>query len=416
MHVLLSSQGSTGDIFPFIALGVALAEAGHQVRFATYSLFRNEVERASLEFVFIPPDWGQDEFAECMRRLTRARHPIQQLKVIYESGMPFAEEMTDRITAALDDCDLLVTTFLTPHFKHLAERKNVPTIVVTLCHGMVPCINHPPFPIKPLPGLPAWLAEIWNRFWWGAADKVLDTTINRIIRRTNSQRLPSLRHFLLKPADHVLVAVSPGLMEPEGHVDARFVFSGYLRWQAGEDKLLVDELDTFTADEKVPVLTFGSVTTDDDTKKMQRFLKCWPSNRKIIIQSGWAGFSGDGERSHIKFIGATSHDMLFQYASCIIHHGGAGTTASVLHSGKPGIVVPHIADQHFWASEVERLGTGVVVDRKHWPERLLDAVERVEQDESIQAHSRNVASVLKKENGPANAVRLLEEFAADWQR
>ena len=57
MRVLLTSHGSTGDIYPVIRLGRALLEAGHEVRFATVSFFREEVERAGLEFVALPPDW-----------------------------------------------------------------------------------------------------------------------------------------------------------------------------------------------------------------------------------------------------------------------------------------------------------------------------------------------------------------------
>ena len=59
MRVLLTSHGSTGDIFPVIRLGRALVEAGHEVRFATVAFFRDEVERAGLEFVYLPPDWDQ---------------------------------------------------------------------------------------------------------------------------------------------------------------------------------------------------------------------------------------------------------------------------------------------------------------------------------------------------------------------
>ena len=48
MRVLLTSHGSTGDIYPVIRLGRALLKAGHEVRFTTVSFFREEVERAGL--------------------------------------------------------------------------------------------------------------------------------------------------------------------------------------------------------------------------------------------------------------------------------------------------------------------------------------------------------------------------------
>lgn len=58
MRVFLNSAGSTGDIYPIIALGRALSKAGHGVRIAADPLF-------------------QDECAGCMLKLVRAPHPLK---------------------------------------------------------------------------------------------------------------------------------------------------------------------------------------------------------------------------------------------------------------------------------------------------------------------------------------------------
>ena len=39
MRVILTSHGSTGDIYPVIALAVAMQRAGHKVRFATMPIY-----------------------------------------------------------------------------------------------------------------------------------------------------------------------------------------------------------------------------------------------------------------------------------------------------------------------------------------------------------------------------------------
>jgi vancomycin aglycone glucosyltransferase len=96
----------------------------------------------------------------------------------------------------------------------------------------------------------------------------------------------------------------------------------------------------------------------------------------------------------------------------VIHHGGAGTTASVLHAGIPHIVIPHISDQWFFASEVRRLGVGLEVKRKRWPEDLPNAVSQIENSDAMQARANEVAIQLAEENGPQSAVRELELLAA----
>ena len=52
MRVLLTSHGSTGDIYPMIRLGKALLAAGHEVKYATVTLFQQEIESAGMEYVY----------------------------------------------------------------------------------------------------------------------------------------------------------------------------------------------------------------------------------------------------------------------------------------------------------------------------------------------------------------------------
>ena len=41
MHITILTVGSRGDVQPFIALGVGLKQAGHQVRLATHYNFKS---------------------------------------------------------------------------------------------------------------------------------------------------------------------------------------------------------------------------------------------------------------------------------------------------------------------------------------------------------------------------------------
>ena len=67
MRILLTSHGSIGDIYPVIAYGKALLEAGHTVTFASAPLYQQEILRAGLSYFHLPPDWEQEIFTEFMR-------------------------------------------------------------------------------------------------------------------------------------------------------------------------------------------------------------------------------------------------------------------------------------------------------------------------------------------------------------
>ena len=112
MKVLLTSHGSTGDIYPFISLGHALIKAGHQVRFATVSLFREEVESAGIDFVNLPPDWNQADFARVMRDLTKAKNGLDTLRIIYSETVPYFDEIIDILRGELEAADIFVSNYI----------------------------------------------------------------------------------------------------------------------------------------------------------------------------------------------------------------------------------------------------------------------------------------------------------------
>ncbi|MBC9888292.1 MAG: hypothetical protein F7B06_00220 [Opitutae bacterium] len=409
MRVLLTSHGSTGDLYPVIAYGRALAQAGHSVTFASAPLFQREIKRANLDYYYLPPDWEQEIFTEFMRRLHRARYPIKQLREIYRGALPFLGELIDRLEEALETHDVLCGLYLFPHFRALAERKGKPFASIALCHNTIPSRDYPPEPALTLRGFPKTLQAHWNMGLWRLVNCVVDKAINRTIGDILEEKgLPDARNFIMKPADLVLVAVSPSLMVGRGSVPRRFQFTGFLRWQAEACPAEENRIVNFCGGEPVPVLTFGSVAFDDTTSIMRRFERNWPVGKKIIIQTGWSGLSVEMERHDILVVGKMSHDQLFGHASCVVHHGGAGTTASALSAGKPHIIVPHIADQDFWGSEIERLGTGVVLPRNRWPEKLPGAIRLLETRGNFREKAWEVRDTMAREDGAKRAIELLQ--------
>ncbi|MGF1453263.1 MAG: glycosyltransferase [Opitutales bacterium] len=415
MRVLLISFGSTGDIFPLIGYGKHLQQTGHHVRYATSPLYRAAIDRAGLEYVRLPPDWEKSIFIEFMRELNRAVSPLLQLRHIYEGAMPFMKDLLTKAEEAIaDNTDAVVCSYFFPHIRYFAERHGAAFATFAFCHNIVPTTARPPEPFPRLRGLPRPLQRRWNELAWRIGDWAVELALSGAAHQiAYNHSVPAHVSFLRAPAERCLVGVSP--LFGEGFPsDDRFRYVGYQRWQSPASEEGEAVLEAFTGGEEVPVITFGSVAFDDVHRIMFRFVKNWPAGKKIIIQSGWAGLSLDRERPEIKLIGEMSHDRLFRYASMVVHHGGAGTTASVLYSGKPHIIVPHIADQHFWASEICRKKVGKRLSKSRWPERLPRAVRRIERNPLYRQNSERVAARLKAED-PQNAVRELEKFVEEWQ-
>merc|ERR1719424_1490649 len=60
----------------------------------------------------------------------------------------------------------------------------------------------------------------------------------------------------------------------------------------------------------------------------------------------------------ILFVRTAPHEWLFPRCAVSVHHGGSGTTAVALRSGKPTIITPCFLDQFGNAEMVARCGCG----------------------------------------------------------
>ena len=255
----------------------------------------------------------------------------------------------------------------------------------------------------------------WNRWLWQTANAIVDRVINRTVAPSlRAAGLPKVRHFFSQPADRVIVALPERLFKrPDAEIDPRFKFTGYCRWQAPAAPPIDAELTAFTGGAPVPLITFGSMVYENAGAVMERLVRAWPRHRKLIVQRGWAQFPQLGDESAIKVIGKVSHDQVFRHASVIIHHGGAGTTASALHAGVPQIVVPHIGDQNFFGLEMERLGVGLRIGKATWPESLAGTVDRLLHDPARARRAKIIAADVNHEDGPAQAIAALEAFVSE---
>ncbi|CAG8610855.1 7957_t:CDS:2, partial [Acaulospora morrowiae] len=92
-------------------------------------------------------------------------------------------------------------------------------------------------------------------------------------------------------------------------------------------------------------------------------MKKLPSNQRAIF-AGVSRVKNDEltesiQNKKIYVVSHIPHSWLFPKVACVVHHGGAGTTHAVARAGVPSIVIPHFADQPWWASLLYRHGLTV---------------------------------------------------------
>lgn len=133
------------------------------------------------------------------------------------------------------------------------------------------------------------------------------------------------------------------------------------------------------------------------------------TGQRALISKGW-GNIGAGSAidipDNILIVESLPHDWLFQHVSCIVHHGGAGTTAAGLALGCPTVIVFFFGDQRFWGRVVARAEAGPkpIPYKQLTVEKLTEAIQFALLP-STKEKAQVVGENIQKEWGARDAVR-----------
>ncbi len=123
--------------------------------------------------------------------------------------------------------------------------------------------------------------------------------------------------------------------------------------------------------------------------------------------------AGDRSRRGKIFAGDYApYAWIMPRCAAVAHQCGIGTVAQTLRAGKPSLLCPYAFDQPNNAMRLRALGAGVLLRRgKRRPKDFERALRRLLDDPGPANAARRMAEAISAEDGPAEAARLLEEFA-----
>jgi UDP:flavonoid glycosyltransferase YjiC (YdhE family) len=151
---------------------------------------------------------------------------------------------------------------------------------------------------------------------------------------------------------------------------------------------------------------FGSIVVDNPNKLTKIIFEAVKkTGQRALVSKGWGNLGADEVPENILMIGNCPHDWLFRQVSCVIHHGGAGTTAAGLALGRPTIIIPFFGDQQFWGSIVARAGAGPspIQYKRLNSQNLSDAIQKA-LETSILDRAQAIATKMQEESGVRHAV------------
>ena len=164
------------------------------------------------------------------------------------------------------------------------------------------------------------------------------------------------------------------------------------------------DLAEFLASGPPPVyIGFGSIVVDDpDAMTRLIFEAVKKSGVRALVSKGWGGLGSDDMDipEGVFMLGNVPHDWLFKHVSCVVHHGGAGTTAAGIATGKPTVVVPFFGDQPFWGAMVARAGAGPqpIPYKQLTADKLAEALEEALKPGTLEK-AQELGAKIKEEKG-----------------
>ncbi|NWG17685.1 MAG: glycosyltransferase family 1 protein [Chloroflexi bacterium] len=407
MRFTMISVGTRGDVQPYVALGVELRRAGHEVRFATHANFAAFITGQGLEFANLGGDPVKlvDGLMKC------GTNPADFALTYYRFASAFFEEALENGYRACQDADAVLYTNQTSGGSHpIVEKLNVPAFRMDIC---------------PFDRTREFTAVVWpfdwdinglsHQVWQYAIHLVFRARVNRYRRRIGLSNY-SLRYpyndISGRPIP-VLYAYSPHVIPRPKEWGDHIHITGYWFLDQQQDWQPPAALLDFLADGPAPVYVgFGSMSDADFERVTHTALAALKQNgQRGLLLTGWGGL-GNGDLPDTVFkLDAAPHEWLFPRMAAVAHHGGSGTTGAGLRAGKPTLIVPFLYDQPFWGKWIHKLGVGPAPIPRHklTVENFATALKTAATDEGLRDRAA-LGEKICAENGAVNAARLIERY------
>ena len=197
---------------------------------------------------------------------------------------------------------------------------------------------------------------------------------------------------------------SPALIPKPKDWPSHISISGFFFLPLAQSFTPDPELAAFLEAGDPPVyIGFGSIVVDDPNA-MTSFIfdAVKKTGRRALVSKGWGGLGASeiGIPEGVYMVGNVPHDWLFQRVACVVHHGGAGTTAAGIAAGKPTVVIPFFGDQPFWGAMTARAGAGPqpVPYKSLTVDKLADAILEALKPQSL-AQAQELSNKIRAERG-----------------
>jgi len=414
-RILFAPFGSLGDLHPYIAVALELKRRGHRPLIASFSMYREAVESAGIDFAAMRPQ--ADRFgghAEIVRRLFFSRDgPAFMVKEMF---MPHLRESYEDLHRAAQGCDLVVTHPIGFAGPLVAQQRGLPWVSSILSPmSLMSCID------PPLIGPAPWMKSLRKL---GVAPYRAVFNLAKRLGKGWEAPLHALRAELgLPPSPPVqfegqfsplltLALFSPLLAAPQADWPVNTVLCGFPRYDGPPASL--DDAERLRAflEAGDPPIAFGlgsSAVMIAGDFWQHAIAGAQALNRRAILLTGASPSLPQKLPPSVCAFEYLPYSAVFPHAAATVHQAGIGTFAQALAAGRPQLIVPVAFDQPDNAERAEALGLARTLPfRKVTPQRLARELEMLLREPNCARNASAIAVALAREDAPRLVCDRLE--------
>jgi rhamnosyltransferase subunit B len=411
MRILLFPMGSAGDVHPFLGVGRALQERGHDVFIITSGYFEAAVKAAGLQFI----ELGS---AEDFKRVTddpNLWHPSRAFATIIEKGVNLTYEPVLQIARELNKPGetVMAAGTLALSVRNARDLLEIPLATVHLAPSVflsshrMPRIHGAPVP----PWAPRWLKALQWKLGGIVADRTVLPKLNAFRREHG---LPPARDVIRTwwhSPDRVLGLFPEWFGPPQPDWPSQTRLTGFPLFDGEHATPMPAELAAWLDQGEPPVVfTPGSAMAHGEEFFSQAARACGMLGCRGLLMTRYAETVPRDLPPGVRHCEWAPFSALLPRSAALIYHGGVGTCAQALQAGIPHLVMHMAHDQLDNLSRVRDLGVGDGAPPKRFTARwIADQLDRLTGDKATHARCKKVATRFEPKAWMQQTCELIEQ-------
>jgi rhamnosyltransferase subunit B len=409
LHFLLSTFGSSGDVFPMLGLALELRGRGHEVTFSTNVHYQGLAGKYGIPF---EPLGTEEQFQACINHPdlghpTRSfPHLFRVLSTVLRRQYEIHAQLAARgELVAIANCFALGALMA-------QDKLGVPVITVNLQPSVMWSDLDPP----ELAGVfgPRWLKRfmyrIGVRFF---IDPVILPFLNPWRKELGLAPLANVPRWW-NSSYGVLCMFPDWYAAPQKDWPSPCMQTDFPLWNHQTSERLPDEVERFLSAGDAPlVFTPGSTNVHGQAFFVAAVEACRALERRGILLTEFPAQLPRDLPPTVAHFSYIPLDLVLPRSAAFAHHGGIGSASQAMLAGIPQVMMPLAHDQFDNVARVRRLNVGDGLPAAQFTGPKLTALlARLLGSPEVSAACRQAAARLKSRDGLRRSADAIEARVA----